>query len=57
MIKEHNIPISKAYTEYGSVRTGCVGCPFAKDYKKELKILKQYEPNKYNYSIKTYGKV
>lgn len=57
MIKEHNIPISKAYTEYGSVRTGCVGCPFAKDYKKELEILKQYEPNKYNYSIKTYGKV
>lgn len=57
IIKEHNIPISKAYTEYGSIRTGCVGCPFAKDYKKELEILKEYEPNKYNYSVSTYANV
>lgn len=57
IIKEKNIAISKAYTEYGSVRTGCVGCPFAKDYKKELAILEKYEPNKYNYSKKTYEKV
>lgn len=57
IIKLKNIEISKAYTLYKMERTGCVGCPFSKNYQKELEVLKQYEPNKYNFCIKTYGKI
>lgn len=46
-IEEYNVEISKAYTEYGLDRTGCIGCPFAKDIHKNLKVLHDYEPNKY----------
>lgn len=35
LIKEKNIPISKAYTLYGCERTGCVGCPFSKHWERE----------------------
>lgn len=40
---------SRCYTEYGLVRTGCVGCPFApaKDFTVRLEAIKQYEPNLY----------
>lgn len=41
----YGITHSKCYTHYGLVRTGCVGCPFAKDYEGELNIIEQYEPN------------
>lgn len=47
LISDFNIDLSECYTKYGLSRTGCVGCPFSKDYKKELEILKKYEPNKY----------
>jgi len=46
-IEEYDIKISKAYTEYGLDRTGCIGCPFARDVEQSLKVLYQYEPNKY----------
>lgn len=35
---------SECYTKYGMKRTGCVGCPFAKDLEKELEIYDIYEP-------------
>lgn len=35
---------SKCYTEYGLERTGCAGCPFGRDFEKELEIIKKYEP-------------
>lgn len=38
---------SKCYTEYGLKRTGCVGCPYGKDFENELEIVKQYEPKLY----------
>lgn len=41
-----NIELSKAYTEYKQERTGCVGCPFAKNCFSELEVLKKYEPKK-----------
>ena len=31
----------------GSYR-GCVGCPFGKDFEKELETAKQFEPKLYN---------
>lgn len=46
-IKTYNVPLSKAYTEYGLKRTGCYGCPFALDIADNLKILHDHEPQRY----------
>ena len=45
--KLFNVNNSKCYTLYGLKRTGCVGCPFGKNYKEELEIVKKYEPKLY----------
>ena len=45
--KLFNVSNSKCYTVYGLKRTGCVGCPFGKNYKEELEIIKKYEPKLY----------
>ena len=42
----YNITHSDCYTKYGFVRTGCAGCPYAKD--PTLEVLKEYEPKLYN---------
>lgn len=39
-----NIEHSKCYTKYRLKRTGCVGCPYNKDFEEELKIIYKYEP-------------
>lgn len=57
IIKEKQIPLSDCYTVYGLKRTGCVGCPFSLDWKKNLDVLKKYEPNKYNYAYNMYKDV
>ena len=46
--KLFNVSNSKCYSVYGLKRTGCVGCPFSKNYKEELEIVKKYEPKLYN---------
>lgn len=46
-IDYYDIPLSKAYTEYGMRRTGCIGCPFSVKLKEDLEVLHKYEPNKY----------
>ena len=45
--KLFNVSNSKCYSVYGLKRTGCVGCPFGKNYKEELEIVKKYEPKLY----------
>lgn len=45
--KLFNVSNSKCYSVYGLKRTGCVGCPFGRDYKNELEIVKKYEPKLY----------
>lgn len=50
-IKEYNVPLSKAYTEYGQTRTGCMGCPFALWIVQDLEVLWKYEPNRYKASM------
>ena len=35
---------SKCYTEYGLKRTGCVGCPFGRDFEFELNVVNNNEP-------------
>lgn len=47
VITDMNIELSKAYSLYGMKRTGCIGCPFSKDRKHEMEVLKKYETNKY----------
>lgn len=46
--KAFNITHSKCYTEYGLTRTGCAGCPFGRDFEKEIEIIKEHEPKLYN---------
>lgn len=43
----YNIRHSKCYTEYGLKRTGCVGCPYGRDFEYELEVVKKYEPKLY----------
>lgn len=43
----YNVKHSRCYTEYGLKRTGCVGCPFGRDFDFELEIVKKYEPKLY----------
>lgn len=38
---------SACYCEYGLKRTGCAGCPFGKDFEKELQIIEEHEPKLY----------
>ncbi len=42
--KHYGIVHSRCYTEYGLKRTGCVGCPFGKNFEQELEILHKHEP-------------
>ena len=43
----YGIVHSRCYTEYGLKRTGCVGCPYGRDFEHELGIIKKYEPKLY----------
>lgn len=56
-IEKHQIPISKAYTEYNLKRTGCFCCPFAQEMDVNLEALYKHEPNKYKASLKWLGDV
>lgn len=38
---------SDCYEVWGMRRTGCAGCPFAREYKTELALAEQYEPKRY----------
>lgn len=42
-----NIVHSDCYRVYGLKRTGCVGCPFGRDFENELEVAKKYEPKLY----------
>lgn len=46
---------SDCYTKYGLTRTGCAGCPFGKDFEKELEIIKEYEPKLFAAVNKIFG--
>lgn len=44
--EEHfGIVHSDCYTKYGLKRTGCVGCPYSRDVRKEIAFVEAYEPN------------
>lgn len=46
-IARYNVPLSRAYTEFGFHRTGCMACPFAMDVDKNLLYLHDHELNRY----------
>ena len=46
-IEKYNVPLSKAYTEFGFQRTGCCACPYARDVDRNLEYLYYHEPNRY----------
>ncbi|ONI42189.1 hypothetical protein AN641_03625 [Candidatus Epulonipiscioides gigas] len=50
----YNIEYSECYTSYGMKRTGCCGCPFNKNFIKDLEQLKFYEPKMYTLSQALY---
>ena len=50
-IEKYNIPLSKAYTEFGFDRTGCMACPYARHVDEDLKYLYFNEPNRYKASM------
>ncbi len=51
----YSIVNSICYSGYGMSRTGCAGCPFAKDYEKELRIIQEYEPKLYKAVLSVFG--
>lgn len=53
--KFFEIKNSDCYTVYGMPRTGCAGCPFARDYQKELEIIQKFEPKLYKACQKVFG--
>ena len=50
-IEIYNVTLSKAYTVYGMDRTGCCGCPFARDLKNNLYQLYKFEPGMYKVAM------
>lgn len=50
-----NIVHSKCYSEYGLKRTGCAGCPFGRDFEKEVEIIEKYEPKLYKAVLNIFG--
>lgn len=54
-IKAEGIVRSDCYEVWGMHRTGCVGCPFAKNIVDELKLMKQYEPKMFRACMNVFG--
>lgn len=36
-------------------RTGCCGCPYGRDFEKELEIIQKYEPKLYKACVNIFG--
>lgn len=56
-IAKKEIRLSDAYEMYGATRTGCIGFPFSKNIREDLKTLYDHEPNMYKASMKWLGDV
>lgn len=53
--KHYGITHSDCYEVWGMKRTGCAGCPYARNYEQELILAKQYEPKFYKAMMKVFG--
>ncbi|SDA76898.1 Phosphoadenosine phosphosulfate reductase family protein [Lachnospiraceae bacterium G11] len=45
--EHYGVEHSRCYTEYGLKRTGCAGCPYARNNEEELRAMEMYEPRLY----------
>lgn len=54
--KQYCITYSDCYEVWGLPRTGCSGCPYAKDFEYELEAVQKYEPKLYKALINVFGK-
>jgi 3'-phosphoadenosine 5'-phosphosulfate sulfotransferase (PAPS reductase)/FAD synthetase len=53
--KAYDIHNSDCYEVWGLRRTGCSGCPFAKDIETEIEAVRQYEPKLYKALMNVFG--
>mgnify|MGYP003294991545 CR=1 FL=1 len=51
----YNIRHSDCYEVWGLPRTGCSGCPYARDFEAELEAVQKYEPKLYKALNKVFG--
>lgn len=57
LYKQHyGVTCSRCYSVYGMRRTGCAGCPYGKDFEKELEIMRVHEPKLYLVANAIFGK-
>jgi 3'-phosphoadenosine 5'-phosphosulfate sulfotransferase (PAPS reductase)/FAD synthetase len=55
-IHEHDVQLSRCYTEYGFKRTGCAGCPFDKFYISTLMKIGSKERKLHQLAKNIFGK-
>lgn len=53
--EQYNITYSDCYEVWGLPRTGCSGCPYARDFEYELEAVKKHEPKLYKALNKVFG--
>ncbi len=54
--KEHyDVTYSDCYEVWGMKRTGCCGCPYGKEFEKELELMQKYEPKFYKAAMNIFG--
>lgn len=51
----YGVEHSDCYKVWGMTRTGCAGCPFGKEFEKELELVQKYEPIFYKAMNKIFG--
>lgn len=54
--EKYGVKYSDCYEVWGLPRTGCSGCPYARDFEFELETVKRYEPKLYKALNKVFGK-
>lgn len=54
--RHYGIVRSDCYEVWGMSRTGCAGCPFAKNFEDELEMIKLFEPKRYQAILACFGK-
>lgn len=53
--EHYGITHSDCYKVWGMKRTGCAGCPFARNYEEEIAMAEKYEPKFHRAMMKVFG--
>lgn len=54
--RHYGIVRSDCYEVWGMERTGCAGCPFGKDFERELDLVRVFEPKHYRAMLAVFGR-